>query len=90
MNEANETSPMRRRGRIKKDSQEGGWETTEGWSESNGAGNFSGAEIPPEIPVNARQNGVMGASRKKIEEYFEKKRLEEVLDEKLEDNIFER
>ncbi len=90
MNEADETNPMKKRGRASKTAYERGWGNPEEWSDSGEQSNFPSADYSNEIPPNTRQNGAMGTSRKKIEEYFERKRLEEVLDEKVEDNIFDR
>lgn len=64
------------------------------WGSGTSFGDPGALDTPPEIPPLARPSAdprrrrdVRGL-RKKIEEYLERRRLEEALQEKLEDNIF--
>jgi len=64
------------------------------WGSGTSFGDACLLDTPPEIPPLARPSAdpkrrrdVRGL-RKKIEEYLERRRLEEALQEKLEDNIF--
>ena len=64
------------------------------WGSGTSFGDAGALDTPPEIPPLARPSAdpkrrrdVRGL-RKKIEEYLERRRLEEALQEKLEDNIF--
>ncbi|MGH8478908.1 MAG: hypothetical protein ACREXK_04865 [Gammaproteobacteria bacterium] len=64
------------------------------WGSGTSFGDPGAIDMPPEIPPLARPSAdprrwrdVRGL-RKKIEEYLERRRLEETLQEKLEDNIF--
>jgi hypothetical protein len=64
------------------------------WGSGTSFGDAGALDTPPEIPLLARPSAdpkrrqdVRGF-RKKIEEYLERRRLEEALQEKLEDNIF--
>ncbi len=64
------------------------------WGSGTSFGDPGALDTPPEIPLLARPSAVpkrwrdVRGLRKKIEEYLERRRLEEALQEKLEDNIF--